>query len=80
MTHLWTNASAQKPGQMEQMHVDMGRSISHFLLRPHAPNVFCRFLRHIETFLDHLGSVDTPAGRVPVPKTQDKLGKYIGEG
>ena len=30
--------------------------------------IFWRFLRHIETFLDHLGNVDTTVGRVPVPK------------
>ena len=29
---------------------------------------FWRFLRHTGTFLDHLGGVDTPEGRVPVPK------------
>ena len=29
---------------------------------------FWRFLRHIGTFLDHLGGVGTHAGRVPVPR------------
>ena len=29
---------------------------------------FWRFLRHIGKFLDHFGGVDTPAGRVPVPR------------
>ena len=46
-----------------------GRSISQLLLRPHAPNTFWRFPIHIGTFLDYLGGVDTPADRVPVPKT-----------
>ena len=31
--------------------------------------LFWKFLRHIGAFLDHLAGVDTPAGRVPVPKT-----------
>ena len=30
-------------------------------------------------FLDHLGSVDTSMGGVPVPKNQAKWSKYIGE-
>ena len=46
-----------------------GMSISQLLLGPHTPNIFCRFLRHIETFLDHVTGVETPAGRVPVPKS-----------
>ena len=29
---------------------------------------FWWFLRHIETFLDHIGGVDTPVGRVLVTK------------
>ena len=47
----------------------VGRSISQLLLGPHAPNIFSQNLRHIGTFLDYLGGVDTPMGRVPVPKT-----------
>ena len=58
----------------------MGRSISELLLGPHAPNAFWRFLRHIGTFSDHLGGVVTPVGRVPVPKNQAYLSKYMGEG
>ena len=45
------------------------RSIFQFLLGPHAPNTFWRFLKDIETFLDHLQGVDTPVGRVPALKT-----------
>ena len=45
----------------------------------HAPNLVWRFLRHIGTFLDHLGAVDTPAHRVPVAKCQTKLSKCMGE-
>ena len=47
----------------------VGRSISQLLLGPHAPNTLRSVLRHIGAFLDHLVDVDTPAGRVPVPKT-----------
>ena len=57
-----------------------GRSKSQPLLRLHIPNCVWRFLRHIETFLHYLGGVDTCVSRVPVPKTWDKLSKYIGEG
>ena len=42
--------------------------------------MFWRFLRHIETFLDQLGGVDTPIGRVLVSKHWAKLNKYMGEG
>ena len=45
------------------------RSISQLLLRPHVPNTFWMFLRHIGTLLDYLGGVDTPLGRVPALKT-----------
>ena len=31
--------------------------------------IFRRFLRHIGTFIDHLGGSDTPVGRVQAPKT-----------
>ena len=41
---------------------------------------FWRFLRHIGTFLDHLGGVDTPMGRVLALKIQANLSKYMGEG
>ena len=58
----------------------VGRSICQLLLRPHAPNTFWRFQRHIEIFLDHLGGVDPSVGRVLVPNNQAKLSKYIGEG
>ena len=40
---------------------------------------FWRLLRHIGTFLDHLGGVDTPMDRVLVPKQWAKLSKYMGE-
>ena len=43
--------------------------MSQLLLGPHAPNTFCRFLRHIETFLDYLGGIDTSMSGVLVPKT-----------
>ena len=62
-------ALVPKPGQVQQIYWGIGRSISQLLLELHAPNTFCRFLRHIETFPDHMGYVDTPAGRVPVLKT-----------
>ena len=41
---------------------------------------FWRFLRHIETFLDYFRAVDTPDGRVLVPRNKAKLGKYMGSG
>ena len=31
--------------------------------------LFWKFLSHIGAFLDHLAGVETPTGRVPVPKT-----------
>ena len=40
---------------------------------------FWRFLRHIGTFLDHLGGLDTPVGRVQVPRHWAELSKYMGE-
>ena len=57
----------------------VGRSISHLLLGPYAATIFRRFLRHIGTFLDHLGGVDTPTGKALAPKNQAKLSKYLGE-
>ena len=57
-----------------------GRSISQLLLGPNAPNTFCRFLRHIGTFVDHLGGVVTPVGRVPVPKNQGSCAHIGGAG
>ena len=56
----------------------VGRSISQLLLGPLASNYFWRFLSHIGTFVDHLGGVDTPAGRALAPKNQAKLSKYMG--
>ena len=47
-----------------------GRSISQFLLGPHTPNTFWRFQRHIGTFVDYLGGVDTPTGRSQAYKTR----------
>ena len=38
-------------------------------IRAPCTKYFWRFQRHIGTFLDHLGGVDTPVGRVPAPKT-----------
>ena len=40
--------------------------------------IFRRFLRHIGTFLEYLGGVDTPVGRVLVPRNQAMLRKYMG--
>ena len=65
--------SAPKTGPKLSKYMGEGRSISQLLLGPHAPNTFCRFLRDIGTFLDYLGGVDTPVGRVPVPKNQAKF-------
>ena len=69
-----------KPGQVEQIHGGVGRSISQLLLGHHAQNVLWRFLRHEESFLDHVGGVATPAGRVLVPRNLAKLSKYMGNG
>ena len=63
------SSSTQNLGQVEKICGGLGRSISQLLLGPHAPNTFWRLLRHIGTFLDHLGSVLTAVGRVPVPQT-----------
>ena len=46
---------------------------------PHAPNCFLRFPRHIGTFLDQFGGVNTSMGGASVPKTWAKLSKYIRE-
>ena len=51
-------------------YIREGRSISQLLLGSHVPNLVWRFLRHIGTFLDHLGGVDTLVDRVPMPKTR----------
>ena len=37
-----------------------------------------KFLRHIGTFLDHLGGVDTSMGGALVHINQAKLSKYMG--
>ena len=37
-----------------------GWSIFQLLLGPHTPNTFWRFLRHIGTFVNYFGGVDTP--------------------
>ena len=60
----------KKLGQAEQIHLRVERSISQLLLGPHAQNTFCRFLRHIGTFVDHVEGVDTPAGRLPALKME----------
>ena len=70
----------QKPGQVEQIYGGMRRSISQLLLGHHAPNVLWRFLRHIETFLDYVGGVDTPTGRVPVTKAGPNWANTFGVG
>ena len=62
------------------MQRGVGRSVFQLLLRPLAPNVLWRFLRHIGRFLDHLGGVDTPIGRALAPKIQAKLNKYMESG
>ena len=80
LTHLQAQCQCPKLGQVEQIHLGMGRSICQLLLRPHAPNTFWRFQNHIEIFLDHLGGVDPPVGRVLVPNYEAKLSKYMGEG
>ena len=54
-------------------------NISAFIRAP-CTKLFWRFLRHIGTFLDYLGGVDTPMGRAPAPKTWAKLSRYMGEG
>ena len=76
--HRWST-SAQKLGQVEQIYGGAGNSISQLLLGPHAPNTIWRFLQHTATFLDHLGGVDTPAGRVLLPENWAELSKYMGE-
>ena len=76
-------ALVSKPCQVEQIYGGAGRSISQILLRHHAPNFAWRFLRHIGTFVHHLGGVDTieveSRGRALAPKYQAKFSKYIGE-
>ena len=57
-----------------------GWSISQLLLGPHTPNTFWRFLGHIEIFLDYVRGVQTPVGRVWVPRNKAKLSKYMGSG
>ena len=46
--------------------------------------IFWRFLRHIGTFVHHLGGVDNiktkSRGRALAPNNQAKFSKYIGEG
>ena len=74
------SASAPKLGQVEKIHGGVGRSISLPPLELHAPNLFWKFLRHIGTFLDHLGGVETSIGGALVPKNQAKLSKCMGEG
>ena len=69
----------KKQGQVKQIHGGVGRSVSQLLLGPPAPNFLWRFLEHIGTFVDHLGGVDPTMGRVPVPKNQAKLSKYMEE-
>ena len=54
-------------------------SISASIKAPYT-KYFWRFLRHIRTFLDYLGGVDLPVGRVPVPKIWAKLSLYMGSG
>ena len=61
-------------------YMGSGRSIFQLLLKPLATHLFGRFLRHIGTFVDHLGGVDTPLCRVQVPNNRGKLTKYLGEG
>ena len=48
-------------------------------IRAPCTKFFGRFLSHIGTFLDYLGGVDPPVGRVLVAKNWAKLSKYIGE-
>ena len=78
--HPQAECQHSKLGWVEQMHGRVWRSISQLLLGPHAPNIFWKFLRHIGTFLDYLGGVDTPVGRVPVPKTRPSWANTFGVG
>ena len=48
-------------------------------IRAPCTKYFWKFLRHIRTFLDYLGDVDPPVGRVLAPNNQAKLNKYMGE-
>ena len=61
LTHLQVAVptGAQKLGQVEKIHGELGRSVSQPLLGPHSPNSFWKFLRYIETFLDYMAGVDT---------------------
>ena len=70
-----TSAECWEPNNQAKLskYMGSGRSISQLLLGHHAANTFCRFLKHIGTFPDYLGGVDTPVGRVPVPQNQAKL-------
>ena len=54
--------------------------MSQFPLGSHVPHLVCRFLRHIGTFVDHLGGVGTPMSWVLVSIIQAKLSKYMGRG
>ena len=49
-------------------------------IRAPCTKFFWRFLRHIGTFLDYFRAVDTPDGRVLVPRNKAKLRKYMGSG
>ena len=49
-------------------------------IRAPYPKFFGKFMRHIGTFLDHLGGVDPLMGRSLAPKIQAKLSKCMGDG
>ena len=61
------SANTQNFAELRKYMGGVGRSICQLQSETHTPNSFGRFLRDIGTFLDHLGGVDTPMGRVLVP-------------
>ena len=63
------STSAQKMNPQSANTWGVGSSISRLPLKPHAPHLVWRFLRHIGTFLDNLWGVDTPAERLSALKT-----------
>ena len=79
-TDPWVDHQCPKPGQGEQIHGGVGRSICQLLLGLHTPNVLKMFLKHKGTLLDYLRGVDTPMDRVPAPKTGMSWANTWGSG
>ena len=48
-------------------------------IRDTCTKCFWRLLRHVGTFVDPLGGVDTPMGRALAPKNQAKMSKCMGK-